>query len=146
MSQLPQARPLFPPESLFAGEEWGTWPDALDVQISTATDTDVRKSQANGFGACEGHLCSPCAHISIQEMTNKTRANSAPCRCPMEYKYTKGKSICSWIHSSKIQSFVLWYPHKNISLWGRDGNSRLICRSEGTVQADTGHYVYIPTL
>lgn len=89
MSQLPQATLLFPPESLFPGEERGIWPDASDVQISTATDTYVRKSQANGFGACAGHLCSLCAHISIQEMIQKTRANPAPCLYPMEKNKTK---------------------------------------------------------
>lgn len=84
-----------PAESLFPGEERGIWPHASDVQISTATDADVRKSPAKGFGACAGHLCSPCTHISIQEMIHKTRANPAPCPYPIEYKYTKGKPICS---------------------------------------------------
>lgn len=86
MFHLPQARSLFPPESLFPGEEGGIWPDASDVQISAAIDTDVRKSQASVFGACAGHLCSPCVHISIQEMISKTRASPAPCPYPTDQK------------------------------------------------------------
>lgn len=95
MSQLPHATLLFPPESLLPGEERGIWPDASNVQISTATDMYVRKSQANGFGACAGHLCSLCAHISIQEMIQKTTANPAPCLYPTEKKKYKRKSIAA---------------------------------------------------
>lgn len=150
MSQLPQARPLFPPGSLFPGEEGGIWPDASDVQISAATDTDVRKSQPSGFGACAGHLCSPCVHISIQEMISKTRASPAPCPYPTDQKtkVQKKSLFASESTAAKFRTFVVWYPHKNTSLKGRDRNACVVCRSEGPAQeslaADRRHYIYSP--
>lgn len=91
MSLHSQARPPLPPERFFfPGEKKrGICPDASDEEISTSTDTDVRKTQANSYRTHADHLHSSCAHHSNCERSNTHRANPAPSPDTMEKNIQK---------------------------------------------------------
>lgn len=148
MSQLPQVWPLFPPESLFPSDERGIWPDALDIQISTATDADVRSLKQMVSEHVQATCIGPRAHSSIQEMMHKTRLNPAPLL--HRKKYTKAKPICSWTHSSKIQIFCcvlsIWKCKFEGKRWKWMCNLQIRRGSIGIFRRQIQDIIYSPPL
>lgn len=148
MSQLPQVWPLFPPESLFPSDERGIWPDALDIQISTATDADVRSLKKMVSEHVQATCIGPRAHSSIQEMMHKTRLNPAPLL--HRKKYTKAKPICSWTHSSKIQIFCcvrsIWKCKFEGKRWKWMCNLQIRRGSIGIFRRQIQDIIYSPPL